>query len=70
MTKLFLIEDTLSNTLSYYLLVCFLAFLPFAMQYSELALISFALVTLVNINRKKLSLLLNKQVLILTSFIY
>ena len=68
MTKLFLIEDTLSNTLSYYLLVCFLAFLPFAMQYSELALISFALVTLVNINRKKLSLLLNKQVLILTSF--
>jgi O-antigen ligase len=68
MTKLFFIDDTISNTISYYLLVCFLAFLPFTMQYSELALIGFGLFTLVNIRVKRLSLLLNKQVLILTSF--
>ena len=67
MMKLFLIDDTLANKISYYLLVCFLAFLPFKMLYSELALIGFGLCTLINFKIKKLPLLINKQVLVLTS---
>lgn len=67
MTKLFLIDDTPANTISYYLLICFLAFLPFNMLYSEVALIAFGLCTLVNIKIKKLPLLLSKKVLALTS---
>lgn len=66
MRKLFLIEDSLSNTISYYLLVCFLAFLPFKMQFSEGFLIAFAAVTLFTLKKKRLTLLLNKRVLILT----
>lgn len=65
MKKLFLIADTAANTISYYLLVCFIIFLPFTRLLSELCLIGFVLCTLLNINTKKLSALFSKDVLTL-----
>lgn len=65
MKKLFFIADTTANTISYYLLVCFLIFLPFTRLLSELSLIGFTLCTLLNINTKKIAALLNKKVVAL-----
>ena len=67
MKRIFLIEDTVINKISYYLLVCFLIFLPFRMLYSELALIALGLHTLVNFKIKRLRLLLNMHVIAMTS---
>lgn len=67
MRKILFINDTLSNKISYYLLVCFLIFLPFRMLCSELALIGLGLHTLINFKIKRLPLLLNKHVIVITS---
>jgi len=67
MTPLFLIDDSLPNKISYYLLVCFVIFLPFQMLYSELALIALGLWTLVNLQKKRWLFLLNKQVMVMAS---
>lgn len=67
MRKILFIEDTLSNKISYYLLVYFLIFLPFRIIYSELALAALGLVTLVNFKINRLPLLLNKHVIVMGS---
>ena len=67
MRQLFLIDDTIVNKISYYLLACFLIFLPFRMLYSELVLIGLGLHTLVNFKIKRVRLLLNMHVIVMTS---
>jgi O-antigen ligase len=52
MKELFLIRDNLSNKISYYHLIFFLASLPFDRFYSHIILISFALHTLIQFNVK------------------
>lgn len=67
MKKLFLIEDTLANKISYYLLACFLIFLPFRMLYSELVLIGLGLHTLVNLKVTQTRFLLKRHVVVMIS---
>lgn len=54
MKELFLIRDNLSNKISYYHLLFFLASLPFDRFYSHIILISFALHTLIQFNVKRI----------------
>lgn len=52
MQKIFYIEDTPANKISYYLLLAFLVTLPFDRMYSELALIALLLHTLIHLKWK------------------
>src|SRR4051812_890793 len=54
MKEIFKIEDTLSNKISYYHMLAFVAALPFDRFYSELVLASFFLHELIHITRQKL----------------
>ena len=67
MKQLFLIDDTIVNRISYYLLVCFLIVLPFDFFYSELILISFGIHTLIHIQKEKVKNIFTKPVLILAA---
>lgn len=67
MRRIFPVEDTIVNKISFFFLACFLAFLPFARLYSELALIGLGMHTLVNLNIKRLTLLMNRHVLVMIS---
>ncbi|HTB53564.1 MAG TPA: O-antigen ligase family protein [Ferruginibacter sp.] len=68
MKKLFFINDTPANKISYYLLMCFLIALPFESFYSEIILIGFVIHTVIHIRKDRLRSLLNKQLLLITSF--
>jgi len=68
MKKMFSIDDTDENKISYYHLGFFLLVLPFDFFYSELALISFGIHTLIHIKRGDLKNIFKKPVLLLISF--
>jgi O-antigen ligase len=70
MRKLFFIEDTVENKVSYYHLAVFLVVLPFDYFYSELILISFALHTLIHVKKTDLKNIFSKPVLVLTSLYF
>jgi O-antigen ligase len=70
MKKLFLINDTLENKISYYLLACFLMALPFDHFYSEWLLIIFCIHTLIHLKKSKLTALRNKKVWIIASLFF
>lgn len=67
MKRLFLIEDSVANKVSYYHLAFFLLALPFDFFYSELILISFGIHTLIHLKKASLGKILQKPVLILCS---
>jgi O-antigen ligase len=67
MKKLFLIQDTIENKVSYYHLAAFLVALPFDYFYSELILISFGLHTFIHIKKEDFKNIFSKPVLILVS---
>jgi O-antigen ligase len=54
MKRIFLIKDTLANKITYYHLLAFLLFLPFDRLYSELALGSFLVHTLIHLRKTSL----------------
>ncbi|HTF28286.1 MAG TPA: O-antigen ligase family protein [Flavitalea sp.] len=64
MKKLFFIEDSLSNKITYYHLLFFIAFLPFDLFFSEVILISLSIHTLINLNLKLLKGLIRRDVII------
>ena len=70
MKKLFLINDTLENKVSYYLLASFLMALPFDHFYSEWLLIIFCIHTLIHLKKRKLSILKNKNIWIIASLFF
>jgi len=49
--RLFYIDDTLTNKISYYLLLAFLVALPFEMFYSEMLLVCLLIHTLIHVDR-------------------
>ena len=51
MTEIFFIDDTLTNKISYYLLLAFLVALPFDLFYSELALVCLLIHSLIQAGR-------------------
>lgn len=60
-------NDTLTNKISFYQLVAFVVALPFDQFYSELALVSFLLHTLITLKKEDLRNILTKEVLLLVS---
>jgi len=67
MKKLFIIDDTAENKISYYHLVAFIILLPFDMFYSELVLVSLSAHTFIHIKKSRLRSVLTVQNLILSS---
>ena len=70
MKKLFLINDTFENKISYYLLACFLIALPFDHFYSEWLLIIFCIHTLIHLKKNNLHALRNKKIWIVASVFF
>lgn len=70
MKNLFFINDTVENTISYYLLACFLMALPFDHFYSEWLLIIFCIHTLIHLKKNKLAALRNKKLWIVVSIFF
>src|SRR4051812_27764857 len=69
MSGLFSINDSLTNKISYYHLVLLLASLPFDRFYSHLILISYAIHTLIHLNRKLIKPIFNLGMLALQSVV-
>ena len=67
MKKLFIIEEGVSNVISYWLLAGFLVMLPFDFFYSEIILACFAVHTLIHFKREYLRNLFRRQILWLIS---
>jgi O-antigen ligase len=67
MNKLFIIDDTLGNKISYYHVLLFLVFLPFDRFYSQLVLISFTIHTIIHLKKHFGQSILSKPVIILTA---
>jgi O-antigen ligase len=67
MKQLFVINDTLSNKLSYYHLIFFLITLPFDRFYSQLVLISFLIHTIIHLKKSSFQHLPLKKILIVQS---
>jgi O-antigen ligase len=67
MNKRLLIEDTLTNKISYYHILLFLILLPFDRFYTELVFVSFLLHTLIHLKKENLKNLPLKQIMILQS---
>lgn len=67
MKKIFYLDDSIVNKISYWHLVCFLVTLPFDFFYSEIVLISFGVHTLIHLKRDHFKTILSKEVLVLTS---
>ncbi|HSU50632.1 MAG TPA: hypothetical protein VLJ41_08580, partial [Segetibacter sp.] len=61
----FIIHDTLTNRISFYHIILFVASLPFDRFYSEIILISFVLHTLIHFDKSNLQDFPIKQVLLL-----
>jgi O-antigen ligase len=70
MKRLFFINDTLENKISYLLLVFFLIALPFDHFYSEWLLIIFCIHTLIHLKKDKLAALKNKNTWIIASLFF
>ncbi|WP_428330849.1 O-antigen ligase family protein [Mucilaginibacter sp.] len=70
MNALFSIKDNLANQISYYHLLLLMASLPFDRFYSHLILISLALHTLIQLNKKDLKYLFTWRTLVLQSVFY
>lgn len=70
MKKLFFIDDTQENKISFYLLAAFLVALPFDHFYSEWLLIIFCLHILVYVRKANLKKLSNKNVWIVASIFF
>ena len=64
MRNILRINDTIANQLAYYLLLVFLVTLPYDRLYSELALICFALHTLIHLTRDQLRTFSFKKILL------
>ena len=67
MKKIFYIEGSIANKISYWLLVCFLVTLPFDFFYSEIVLICFGLHTLIHLKKDYFKTIFSKEVLLLVS---
>lgn len=65
MKNLFIINDTLSNKISYYHIMLFLIVLPFDRFYSELVLMSFVLHTVIQLKKIAWREVFNTQLLVL-----
>jgi O-antigen ligase len=65
MKKIFSIEDTMANKISFWHLAFFLVLLPFDFFYSQLVLISYALHTMIHCKKDRFRLLFTRPVLIL-----
>lgn len=65
MKALFLIDDTPANRISYYHIMLMLATLPFDQFYSHVIFISFALHTLIHLDKSRLKSLFTPRVLLL-----
>ena len=70
MRKLFTIQDTRENVISYYMLACFLIALPFDHFYSEMILICFSIHTLIHFRKERLIFLKNKEIWIVASIFF
>ncbi|HTS43355.1 MAG TPA: O-antigen ligase family protein [Puia sp.] len=66
MREILFIDDTIANRISYYLLLAFLAFLPFERFYSEIVLIYFCVHTIIQIKLKNIQAI-NKSTWIVSS---
>ena len=67
MRKLFYIDDTIANTISFWHLTGFLITLPFNYFYSEIILVSFAIHTLIHLKTAYLKTLFSREVGVLVS---
>lgn len=67
MKKLFILQDSLANKISYYHLLLLLVSLPFDMVYSHIILISFALHTLIQLDIKRVKAVFTSRILALQS---
>ena len=67
MRKIFFIDDTLTNKISYWLLAGFLIALPFDFFYSELILIGFTLHTLIHCKKNSWKNIFSRRVLLIIS---
>ncbi|MEO8415694.1 MAG: O-antigen ligase family protein [Ginsengibacter sp.] len=67
MKRLFIIEDSLANKISYYLLAAFLIALPFDRFFSEWLLVVFCAHTLIHLKMESLQTLRNKNIWIAAS---
>jgi O-antigen ligase len=70
MSGLFRIEDNLANKISFYQIMLLMASLPFDMFYSHLILISFALHTLIHLNKKNIKPVFTLRTLALQSVFF
>lgn len=70
MKKLFFINESFENKISYYLLAAFLIALPFEHFYSEILLTCFAIHTLIHLKKDCLTALGNKTVWIISSIFF
>jgi O-antigen ligase len=68
--NLFLIDDSLTNKISYYHLMVLLATLPFDLFYSHIVFVSFALHTLIHLQKNSWKNLLNFNLLFLQAVFY
>ncbi len=69
MKNLFIIDDTLSNKISYYHIMLFLIFLPFDRFYSELVLMSFLIHTIIQLKKTAWRQVFNIQLLVLLALL-
>jgi O-antigen ligase len=70
MTGLFQIKDSLANKISYYHLVLLMVSLPFDRFYSHLILISYAIHTLIHLNKNTIKPVFKLRTIILQSVFY
>ena len=70
MKKLFVINDSFENKISYYLLAAFLIALPFEHFYSEILLSCFAIHTLIHLKKNRITAVNNKTVWIISSIFF
>ena len=70
MKKLFFINDTLANKISYFFIAFFLIALPFQHFYSEMLLLGFAIHTFIHFDKKRLPALRNKSIWIVASLFF
>jgi O-antigen ligase len=70
MKKLFIINDSFENKISYYLLAAFLIALPFEHFYSEILLSCFAIHTLIHLKKNRITAVNNKTVWIISSIFF
>jgi len=70
MKKLFIINESFENKVSYYLLAAFLIALPFEHFYSEILLTCFTIHTLIHLKKNRLAALKNKTVWIISSLFF